>query len=47
MVTVAMMKTWNRWQHQVAVKKAQRERLAQVLAVMKPKKDLTQRKLRG
>lgn len=34
-VTLYQMKAWNRWQHQAAMKKAQDERLAAVMAVMK------------
>ncbi len=34
-VTLYQMKAWNRWQHQAAMKKAQQERQAQVMAVIK------------
>lgn len=34
-VTLAEMKAWNRWQSQAAQKKAQQERQAAVMAVMK------------
>lgn len=35
MVTTYQMKAWDRWQHAIAVKKAQKERQAAALAVMK------------
>lgn len=34
-VTLYQMKAWNQWQRQSAMKKAQAERQAQVMAVMK------------
>jgi len=36
-VTIAQMKAWNRVMHQAAQKKAQAERQAKVMAVMKLK----------
>ena len=34
-VTLYQMKAWNAWQRQIAQKKAQQDRQAQVMAVMK------------
>ena len=33
--TLYQMKAWNRWQHQAAMKKAQQERQAAAMAVIK------------
>ena len=43
-VTIAQMQAWNRVQQMAAQKKAQAERQAKIMAVMKPSNTLTERK---